>query len=175
MMVEKFGYDVSTITLLYLVNHAINIFLAPRIGRLVGHWGERKALVFEYSGLVLIFISYAFVQNANLAAGLYILDHLFFAFAIGIKSYFQKIADPGDIAATAGVSFTINHIAAVIIPVLFGLLWLISPTGVFLTGAFLALLSLVISLNIPRHPQEGNEVLKGPRFDNAGKLIKLGP
>ncbi|MCR9215366.1 MAG: MFS transporter [Proteobacteria bacterium] len=174
MMVEKFGYDVATITLLYLVNHAFNIFIAPKIGRLVAHWGERKALVFEYSGLVLIFVSYAFVENATLAAGLYILDHLFFAFAIGIKSYFQKIADPKDIAATAGVSFTINHIAAVFIPVLFGFLWLISPASVFLAGAGLALMSLVASLNIPRNPEEGNEILIGPRFDNAGNGVKVG-
>ncbi len=173
MMVEKFGYDVATITLLYLVNHAFNIFIAPKIGRLVAHWGERKALVFEYSGLVLIFVSYAFVENATLAAGLYILDHLFFAFAIGIKSYFQKIAEPKDIAATAGVSFTINHIAAVFIPVLFGFLWLISPASVFLAGAGLALMSLVASLNIPRNPEEGNEILIGPRFDNAGNAMKV--
>ncbi|MEH6526686.1 MAG: MFS transporter [Sneathiella sp.] len=175
MMVEKFGYDVATITLLYLINHAINIFLAPRIGRLVAHWGERKALVFEYTGLVLIFAAYAFVQNATMAAGLYVLDHLFFAFAIGIKSYFQKIADPKDMAATAGVSFTINHIAAVVIPVLFGLLWLISPASVFLAGAGMALLSLIISLNIPRHPCEGNEVIRGPRYDNAGNVVNANP
>lgn len=174
MMVEKFGFDVATITLLYLVNHAFNIFIAPRIGRLVAHWGERKALVFEYAGLVLVFTAYAFVESAILAAALYILDHLFFAFAIGIKSYFQKIADPKDIAATAGVSFTINHIAAVVIPVLFGFLWLISPASVFLAGAALALLSLIASLNIPRHPEAGNEILVGPRFDNAGKTVRAG-
>ena len=29
------------------------------------------------------------------------LDHLFFAMAIAVKTYFQKIADPADIASTA--------------------------------------------------------------------------
>ncbi|WP_169568406.1 MFS transporter [Sneathiella limimaris] len=172
MMVEKFGYDVSTITALYLLNHAINIFLAPRIGRLISHWGERKALVFEYSGLVLVFIAYAFVSNATLAGALYIIDHLFFAFAIGIKSYFQKIANPKDMAATASVSFTINHIAAVVIPVVFGILWLTSPASVFLAGAVMAGLSLIASLNIPRHPEPGNETLKGPRFPEDDVLIQ---
>ncbi|PHQ69254.1 MAG: MFS transporter [Sneathiella sp.] len=174
MMVEKFGYDVAAITFLYLINHTINIFLAPKIGKLVAHWGERKTLVFEYSGLILIFTAYAFVQNATMAAGLYLLDHLFFAFAIGIKSYFQKIGDPRDMASTAGVSFTINHIAAVVLPVLFGLLWLISPMSVFLSGAGLAVLSLIASLNIPRHPEAGNETLVGPRYDNAGNAVKVG-
>ncbi len=172
MMVEKFGYDVSTITALYLVNHAINIFLAPRIGRLIAHWGERKALVFEYVGLIFVFTGYAFVESAMMAAALYIIDHLFFAFAIGIKSYFQKIADPKDMAATASVSFTINHIAAVVIPVVFGILWLTSPASVFLAGAAMAAFSLLGSLNIPLAPEPGNETVKGPRFPEEEALIE---
>ncbi len=171
MMVEKFGYAVSTITALYLLNHAINIFLAPRIGRLIAHWGERKALIFEYAGLIGVFTCYAFVENAEFAAALYVIDHLFFAFAIGIKSYFQKIADPKDMASTASVSFTISHIAAVVIPVVFGLLWLSSPSYVFLAGTAMAACSLFFSFNIPRHPEPGNETIKGPRFPDEEALV----
>ena len=86
---------------------------------------------------------------------------LFFALAIAIKTYFQKIADPADIASTAGVSFTINHIAAVFLPAAFGFLWLVSPAAVFLSGAALAAGSLLLALNVPRHPQPGEEVLVG--------------
>ncbi|WP_217701871.1 MFS transporter [Thalassospira sp. HF15] len=161
LMVEKFGYDAATITLLYLLNHVINMFLAPKIGKMIGKWGERRALIFEYAGLFIVFISYAFVENHVLAGGLYVIDHLFFALAIAIKTYFQKIADPADISSTAGVSFTINHIAAVFIPAAFGLLWLISPGAVFLAGAAMAFVSLVLALNVPHDPEPGNEVVKG--------------
>lgn len=161
LMVEKFGYDAATITLLYLLNHVINMFLAPKIGKMIGKWGERRALIFEYAGLFIVFISYAFVENHVLAGGLYVIDHMFFALAIAIKTYFQKIADPADISSTAGVSFTINHIAAVFIPAAFGLLWLISPGAVFLAGAAMAFVSLVLALNVPRDPEPGNEVVKG--------------
>ena len=65
-------------------------------------------------------------------------DHLLFSIAIALKTYFQKIADPADIASSAGVSFTINHIAAVFIPVLFGFIWLYSPSLVFFSGAGIA-------------------------------------
>lgn len=159
LMVEKFGFSVSAITLLFLVNAVANVFLAPKIGRLIGHWGERRALIFEYVGLIGIFTAYAFVTSATVAAGLYIIDHLFFALAIAIKTYFQKIADPADIAATAGVGFTINHIAAVVIPAAFGLLWLVSPAAVFLSGAVMAVFSLLLSLNVPTAPAPGNEVI----------------
>ncbi|WP_193367386.1 MFS transporter [Pelagibius marinus] len=161
LMVEKFGYDVGAIALLFLLNSAINIWLAPKIGRLIGRIGERKALIFEYIGLIIVFTAYAVVENATVAAGLYVVDHLFFALAIAIKTYFQKIADPADIASTAGVSFTINHIAAVVIPAAFGFLWLASPAAVFLAGSAMAACSLIMALNVPRHPQPGQEVLLG--------------
>jgi MFS family permease len=161
LMVEKFGYDVGAIALLFLINAAINIWLAPKIGRLIARIGERRALIFEYIGLIGVFTAYAFVDNATLAAGLYVVDHLFFALAIAIKTYFQKIADPADIASTAGVSFTINHIAAVVIPAVFGFLWLASPAAVFLAGSAMAACSLVMALNVPRDPRPGQEVLLG--------------
>lgn len=161
LMVEKFGYSVAAISVLFLVNAALNMLFATRIGRVIGQVGERTALIFEYIGLVGVFVAYAFVNNAHLAAGLYIVDHFFFALAIAIKTYFQKIADPADIASSAGVSFTINHIAAVVLPAALGVLWLSSPAAVFLVGAGLAGLSLLLSLNIPTHPAQGNEVMLG--------------
>ncbi len=170
LMVEKFGFDVGAITLLFLVNAVVNVYLAPRVGRLIGRIGERRALIFEYLGLIGVFCAYAFVEHAGIAATLYIIDHLFFALAIAIKTYFQKIADPADIASTAGVAFTINHIAAVALPAAFGLLWLISPAAVFLSGAAMALLSLVLSLNVPARPAPGNETLLGPRWTHAPAL-----
>lgn len=157
LMVEKFGYSAADITLLFLANYAFNWLFAKKIGRWIGVVGERKALMFEYAGLICVFVGYAVVQTAEVAAALYIIDHLFFALALAIKTYFQKIADPADMASTAGVAFTINHIAAVIIPVSFGLLWLVSPAAVFYVGAGMALLSLILSLNIPQAPTEGNE------------------
>ncbi len=157
LMVEKFGYSAAAVTLLYLVNCGANIWLAPKIGRLIARWGERRALTFEYAGLVVLFTAYAFVENATVAAALYVIDHLFFAMAIAIKTYFQKIADPADIASTAGVSFTINHIAAVILPAVMGVVWLVSPPTVFLSGAAFAAASLLLSRLVPSNPEPGNE------------------
>jgi len=158
LMVEKFGYSAAEIALLYLLNHSINTLLAPRIGRFVAHFGERRTLTIEYTGLVMVFTAYAFVEVAWIAAVLFVVDHIFYAMAIAIRSYFKKIAEPADMASTASVAFTINHIAAVIIPVTFGLLWLVSPAAVFLAGAGLAACSLVLARMVPRHPDAGNEV-----------------
>ena len=169
MMVETFGYTAADITLLFLVNCLISIWVAPRVGRLIVRWGERPALIVEYAGLIGVFTAYAFVQTAWLAAGLYIVDHLFFALAIAIKSYFRKIADPSDIASTAGVSFTINHIAAVGLPPLLGLVWVLGEHGrttVFLLGAAIAAGSLVLAFLVPSAPAQGNESVRWRRWTN---------
>ncbi|MFV8462797.1 MFS transporter [Vibrio campbellii] len=158
LMVEKFGYSAADVTLLFLINYLFNFLFAKRIGKFIGVVGERKALIFEYVGLIGVFVGYGLVQSAEWAAALYVIDHLFFALALAIKTYFQKIADPADMASTAGVSFTINHIAAVVIPVVFGVIWLSSPATVFYIGAAMAAVSLALSLNIPKKPEEGNEV-----------------
>ncbi|HET6565137.1 MAG TPA: MFS transporter [Xanthomonadales bacterium] len=158
LMVEKFGYSAAEIAMLYILNHSINTLLAPRIGRFVAYFGERLTLTIEYLGLICIFSAYAFVETAWIAAVLFVVDHIFYAMAIAIRSYFKKIADPADMASTASVAFTINHIAAVIIPVSFGLLWMVNPAAVFLAGAGLAGCSLVLARLVPRHPEAGNEV-----------------
>ena len=161
LMVEKFGYSAANIAALFLINHLFNFLFAEKIGILIGRFGERRALTFEYVGLILVFVAYAFVENGYVAAGLYVLDHMFFALAIAIKTYFQKIADPADIASTAGVSFTINHIAAVVIPFVLGFVWLQSPSAVFLVGALFAVLSLAMSQNVPLRPRAGHETVLG--------------
>tara|TARA_Y100000591_G_scaffold332453_2_gene369844 strand:+ start:368 stop:1570 length:1203 start_codon:yes stop_codon:yes gene_type:complete len=168
LMVEKFGYSASQVTLLFLVNYAFNYLFAEKIGSLIGKFGERRALTFEYIGLIIVFIAYGLVENATVAAFLYILDHMFFALAIAITTYFQKIADPKDMASNAGVSFTINHIAAIVVPALLGLVWMWSHSLVFYIGAIFALLSLIAAQFIPKSPSPENET----RIAFKSKLIR---
>jgi len=159
LMVQKFGLTVGQMSLLFLINGVLTIYLAPRIGRLVGYWGEKRTLTLEYAGLVVIFTGYAFADSVWIAAGLYVLDHLFFAMAIALKSYLKKIADPSDMAATAGVSFSINHIAAVVLPFALGLVWMNSPPLVFVIGAIVASASLLLAQLVPGTPDKGMETV----------------
>ena len=76
LMVEKFGYSLTQITALFLLNAAFNIWLAPLVGKIIGRVGERAALVFEYLGLIGVFVAYAFVEDGTTAAALYVVDHV---------------------------------------------------------------------------------------------------
>ncbi|WP_316898462.1 MFS transporter [Pseudodesulfovibrio indicus] len=149
LLVSKFGYSIEQVTALFVANNVINYFANPIIGRSINRFGERAVLTVEYSSLTVIFLGYALTESAVLAGALYILDNIVFNFAIGIKTFYQKIADPQDIASGMAVGFTINHIAAVLVPVTGGLIWLADYRLVFLVAAALSLVSLALSQLIP--------------------------
>lgn len=149
LLVKKFEFSVQEVAFLFLLNNLINYFLSPYIGKSIVRYGERTILSIEYGALIIIFVSYALIDSKIAVACLYIFDHIFFNFAIAIKTFFQKIADPSDIAPTMAVGFTINHIAAVVLPVVGGLLWMIDYRIVFFLGAALGLCSLILVQLIP--------------------------
>jgi len=150
LLVEKFQFSIQEITALFVINNIVNYFLSPAIGRAIIRFGERRVLSLEYTSLIFIFVAYAFVESKALVAGLYILDHIFFNFSMAIRTYFQKIGDPHDIAPSMAVGFTINHIAAVLIPALGGLAWIVDYRIPFLAGAVMAVISLAATQGITR-------------------------
>jgi hypothetical protein len=143
LMVKKFQFSIQEVTALLVINNLINYFLSPLIGRAIIRFGERKVLSLEYSSLVFIFMAYATVQSKTMLAVLYILDHIFFNFAIAIRTYFQKVGDQRDIAPSMAVGFTINHLAAVFLPAIGGLLWMVDYRIPFVAGAGMSLVSLI--------------------------------
>ncbi|WP_244403773.1 MFS transporter [Flexistipes sinusarabici] len=150
MLVKKFDYSVTTVSALFVLNNLINFFISPQIGKAVNRFGERKVLSLEYGSLIVIFLVYAFSESKVLVGIMYILDHIFFNFALAIRTFFQKMADPGDIAPSMAVGFTINHIAAVILPVFGGILWIYNYKIPFIMGSALSLISFVFVQMIDR-------------------------
>ncbi len=143
LLVKKFQFTVQEVTILFVINNLANYFLSPLIGKSIIRFGERKILSLEYFSLIFIFLAYATVESKTLVAILYILDHIFFNFAIAIRTYFQKVGDPRDIAPSMAVGYTINHIAAVLLPAIGGLLWIVDYRIPFVCGAILSIISLV--------------------------------
>jgi hypothetical protein len=164
LLVERFGYDVSATAALLLATYGINTFMGPMLGNLIGKVGERATIQMENISLIAVFVGYALASHGHfagwgvyVAGALFIVDGVFFTLTLAQRTYFQKIADPADIAPTSAVAFTINHIAAVFLPVTFGLLWIRDPAIVFYIGAGVATVSLSLAFLVPRHPVPGAE------------------
>ncbi len=169
LLVERFGYDVAATATLLLATYGINTFAGPMLGHLVGRIGERATIQLENISLIAVFVGYALASQgafggwgAAVAGALFVVDGVFFMLVLAQRTYFQKIADPADIAPTSAVAFTINHIAAVFLPVTFGLIWIRDPAIVFYIGAAVACVSLTLAFLVPRHPTPGHETVMAP-------------
>ncbi len=143
LLVQKFNYSVQEVTILFVINNSINYFLSPLVGKSIIRFGERNVLSLEYLSVIFIFSAYATTDSKLLVAFIYILDQIFFTFAIAIRTYFQKVGDPQDIAPSMAVGFTINHLAAVFLPAIGGMLWVIDYRIPFFAGAAMGVISLI--------------------------------
>jgi hypothetical protein len=150
LLVSKYNFTVSQVALLFIINNVTTYFANPIISRAINNYGERVVLSLESASLFVLFLGYAFIDNMWIAAGLYVIDNLFFNFSIGINTFLQKIAEPKDISPSTAVGFTINHISAVIIPVIGGTLWLINWQLPFIIGAGFTVINLYFIQKIPK-------------------------
>lgn len=146
LLVRVHGLATWQTAILFLVNGVVSFVALPQLGRLVGVFGERRMLTFNFLCLIVIFLGYATVNSTPALVVLFVLDNLFFGFSLALNSYFQKIAVvPQDITPNLSVGQSINHVAAVTIPIIGGWMWeTFDPALPFLSGAVVALISLML-------------------------------
>jgi MFS family permease len=167
LLVQVFHFSVRDMTLLFIVNNIVAYILNSLIGKAINRFGERFISSIEYSGVIVIFLVYAFSTSKNVVMLMYIFDNILYNFDVAIRTYFQKVANPADIASTMSVGFTINHIAAVFLPALGGYFWMIDYRIPFIAGSALGVVSLVAAQWM-RVPGKG-----GPALTSPGALAPL--
>ena len=147
LLVREYHVPIQTTAMLFLVNSLVNVFTLRITGQLVGRLGERVALSITFASLALVFLGYAYVTALPLLFILFVLDNIFFGFNIALTTYFQKIAvAPEEITSNVSTEQTINHIAAVIVPVVGGTVWAVYGSQMpFLFGVVIVLIGLVLT------------------------------
>lgn len=143
LLVQVFHFSVRDMTLLFIVNNIVAYILNSMIGKAINRFGERFISSIEYGGVIVVFLVYAYSSSKNLVMLMYIFDNILYNLDVSIRTYFQKVADPADIASSMSVGFTINHIAAVFLPALGGYFWMIDYRIPFVAGSALGVVSLV--------------------------------
>jgi MFS family permease len=154
MLVGVYDVSVRQIALLFMVNNMISTYALAQLGKLVVRFGERKVLTFNFLGLIGVFLGYAYFTHVPILFVLFVLDNVFFGFNLAVDSYFQKVAhSPEEITSNVSLAQSINHISALVVPVLGGILWeQISPSAPFLAGVGIAVVSLVLVQFIRTRP-----------------------
>jgi predicted MFS family arabinose efflux permease len=149
LLVANHRISISMAALLFFVSNAVNIYTYRRIGALVEKWGERTVLVGSSFFLIFIFTGYAYIPWLPLLAVLYVLDNILFGSSIALHSYVRKISDKADLTNCISFGVTVNHISAVILPILGGVIWeLLGYKATFLFGAAIVFIDMLFSLRI---------------------------
>ena len=147
LLVREYGISVQTTATLFLVNSLVNIYVLQLVGKLVSRVGERLMLSIAFGTLALVFLGYAYVTYLPALFVLYVIDNVMFGFNLALVTYFQKIAvTPEEITSNLSVEQTINHVAAIVVPVMGGIVWeLFGSQAPFLAGVGIVLVSLVLT------------------------------
>lgn len=145
LLVKEHGVSAQAITVLYVINNLIGTFLYQQFGSIITRFGERRILTINFVVLTFVFLGYAYIPLLPILYVLFVADQLLFGFTIALQSYFQKIAvHPQEITPNLSRGQTINHIAAVVIPVVGGVVWeMLGSRYTFLFGVGIVALSLV--------------------------------
>ncbi len=151
LLVKVYSLDVREITALLIFNSLVTTVVTPRIGRLIDRHGERPMLVLNYVLLTFLFAGYALVHSLVVLGVLYCVDNALFAFGVGISSYLGKMAPRTDVTPSLAMGATFNHVAAVSVPILGGLLWQsLGYQVTFFAGAATCILSVLVALRMQR-------------------------
>ncbi len=149
-LVKVHGMPVETTMVLFLVNQALITLTGPFLGRLVDRYGERVMLSASYAGLVIVFAGYALIDHRPTLYVLYCIDNLIFFGSIALNTYVYRITDRADLQPTLSMGVTMNHLAAVVAPLVGGIAWYhFGYEVIFISGSILAMISLIVSQWVP--------------------------
>lgn len=147
VLVRVFGTSVSTVAMLMVINRVVTLIFAPIIGRIVDTIGERKSLSISNACLIPIFFGYALIHDVKALYVLYCIDSFLYMFVVAQTTYLNKIASPEDIRPALSMGVTMNHAAAVLVPLIGGRLWnaLSRYDVIFYAGSVVAILAFTVS------------------------------
>ena len=145
-LVEQWKVPLPQIATLMLINAVASFVVSSPVGRLIDRVGERRAMTFYYAAIALTFAGYALVPNVLVLKCLWVVDSILFSFGVGITTYLNRIVRPNELMPSLSMGQTMNHVAAVIIPVTGGLLWhRFGYHAPFWCGVGAALVSLLLT------------------------------
>lgn len=159
-MVRNYGTPLRVVALLMIINNVMNVLLTPWIGRLIDRIGERKVLAFCYAAVIPVFLGYALIKIPVVLYLMYCLDNLFYIGSIASTTYLHKIANPEDVMPSIAMGVSVNHAAAVAVPLVGAFLWTrFNYPATFFGGAFVAAISVltVLQMKLPKQQLESHE------------------
>ena len=167
-LTKVFGAPLKVMAALMVINGIVGIIGAPLVGHLIDRIRERRILLVSYSCLIVVFLLYGTIHRAPEVFGmrvgyvfpmlcvLFCLDNLLYLSTACLTTYVQRIAEPEDLLPTLSMGVTMNHTAAVTVPLIGGFLWSqFSYPIMFFAGGVVVILSLFVVAGMDRSTGSG--------------------
>lgn len=153
-LILVYHVPVQNMLLLQFINAILITLTAPAIGKLIDRRGERGPLTFYSIGLIVVFLGYATFQNVGALYALFLIDNVLFSFGVGFTTYLNRIVRPNELTPCLSMGVTMNHIAAVTVPVAGAWLWQRYQNYQlpFWAGVGIAAVSLTVTRWLPTAP-----------------------
>lgn len=150
VLVDHFDLGVPAISLIMLVTSGLAMISGPWIGQMIDVHGERRMLGYVNVAYIVALLGYALIDNTSVAILCYVIYSLIFPLsAMGASVYLRKIAPARDVAPSLAMGITMQHAAAIVIPVLTGfVLNFVGYQIPFLVASGFALITVFVTRRI---------------------------
>jgi len=157
VLIQVYHVDPPTFAILGLIIAVLSIFTRTIVGNAIDKRGERFVLSLEAVVLIVICIGYSFADYlfspsaaVIIIAACYVIDNSLSVVEMARSTYIKKIAIcPEDVIPTLSAGTSFDHVIAMSIPFVGGILWAtMGYQYVFIVAAFIAAINLILSLKI---------------------------
>lgn len=123
VLVQEFGMQVWEISSILIGVRLIGIFSGSWIGRMIDRHGENQVLSGVNIGYIIALGGYALVGNVYAAALFYLIYSFIMPLSgIGAATYLRKVAVQSEIAPSLAMGVTLQHAAAIVVPISAGII-----------------------------------------------------
>lgn len=156
VLINEFDRSVSQISGVLVATTLASMLLTPRIGRALDQYGERRVLFYVNIAFIVALVGYALAGQVIAATVCYVI-YTFIAplAAMGATVYLRKISPSADVAPSLAMGLTMQHAAAVVVPVVTG--FILNYVGYqvpFLVASGFAVVTLFVTRKLDSEAQK---------------------
>ena len=159
VLVNHYGLDVPKISALLIVVNLTAMLSGRRIGRMIDAYGEKRILGVVNIAYIVALGGYALVQSIYIAAFCYALYTFISPLStVGAATYLRKVSASDDVAPSLAMGVTLQHAAAIVVPVTTGfILNFVGYQIPFLIACVFALIAVVVTRRLNPAMQKAPE------------------
>lgn len=121
VLVSHYKLSVPVISAILIAVLTLNVLAGSWLGRLFDRYGEKPMLAVANVGYLLALLGYGLIDNVVMAVICYVIYMFIFPLSwIGASTYLRKVAVADDIPPSMAMGLTLQHVAAVAVPLATG-------------------------------------------------------